>query len=176
MTVPAELAQRIAANPGLVIEQAAAQFEVSARDVVAALPASMRRFAPASAFEEVMADIAGWGEVTVIVHTEDGIFEMTTNVPRGEIGHGYFNLMSSSGLHGHLRHDRCGGLGFLERPFMGKPSAAILFFNIDGGIMFKVFVGRDETRALRVDQLEAFRALADRLAGPVEVGGVNPHP
>jgi putative heme iron utilization protein len=30
--------------------------------------------------------------------------------------------------------------------------------------MFKVFVGRDETRALKQDQLERFRALAGKLA------------
>jgi heme iron utilization protein len=47
---------------------------------------------------------------------------------------------------------------------MGKSSAFIAFINLDGGIMFKVFVGRDETRALREDQLERFRALADRIA------------
>jgi putative heme iron utilization protein len=34
--------------------------------------------------------------------------------------------------------------------------------------MFKVFVGRDEASALKADQVEAFRALADRLAGTAE--------
>ena len=47
---------------------------------------------------------------------------------------------------------------------MGKVSAFIAFINRDGGIMFKVFVGRDEARALRGDQLARFHALADRLA------------
>ena len=46
---------------------------------------------------------------------------------------------------------------------MGKSSAFVAFFNLDGGIMFKVFVGRDEARALKADQLAAFRALAERL-------------
>ena len=41
----------------------------------------------------------------------------------------------------------------------------MLFFNVDGGIMFKVFVGRDEKRELKADQLAKFRALADRLCG-----------
>ena len=36
MTVPADLVRRIAANPGLVIEQAAHEYGVSARDVVEA--------------------------------------------------------------------------------------------------------------------------------------------
>ena len=35
-------------------------------------------------------------------------------------------------------------IAFVERPFMGKSSAFIAFLNVDGGIMFKVFVGRDE--------------------------------
>jgi hypothetical protein len=32
-----------------------------------------------------------------------------------------------------------------------------------GGIMFKVFVGRDEKREFKEDQLAKFRALADTL-------------
>ncbi|KAB2874736.1 MAG: hypothetical protein F9K38_15395, partial [Pseudorhodoplanes sp.] len=61
-------------------------------------------------------------------------------------------------------HARCARLAFVERPFMGRPSASILFFNIDGGIVFKVFVGRDENRELKADQLRKFRALAGKLA------------
>ena len=37
-----------------------------------------------------------------------------------------------------------------------------VFQLVDGGIMFKVFVARDEQRELLGDQLTAFRALADR--------------
>ena len=133
--------------------------------MVEALPAEMRRFAPASAFTEVMKEIAAWGEVTLIVHTDDGIMEFTGPIPPGEVGRGYFNLMGRTGFHGHLRHDRCAGLAFLERTFMGKDSASVVFFNVDGGIMFKVFVGRDEKRALLSDQLARFHALADRLCG-----------
>jgi heme iron utilization protein len=47
---------------------------------------------------------------------------------------------------------------------MGKSSAFIAFINVDGGIMFKVFVGRDEARALRADQLERFKILAEKVA------------
>jgi putative heme utilization carrier protein HutX len=168
-SVPAELSRRLSENPGLVIEQAAQQYGVTERAVVEALPSAMRRFVPGSAFIEAMTDIATWGEVTFIVHTADGVFEIGGAVPPGEVGRGYFNLMSGSGLHGHLRHDRCAAIGFVERPFMGMPSAAVMFFNVDGGVMFKVFVGRDAARALKADQVEAFRALAGRLAEAAEV-------
>ena len=57
-------------------------------------------------------------------------------------------------------------MAFVERPFMGKSSAFVAFINVDGGVMFKVFVGRDEARALRQDQLERFRSLAEKIAVP----------
>lgn len=160
---PADLAVYMAENPAAVIEDVAREWKVPPRAVVEALPRSMVRLG--DGFVEAMNDIADWGEVTLIVHTEDAIFEVTGEVPRGEIGRGYFNLMQPKGLHGHLRHDNCGGLAFVERPFMGKASAFVAFFNRVGGIMFKVFVGRDENRELRADQMARFRALADRLSG-----------
>src|SRR4029077_10054075 len=125
---------------------------------------AMVRIGPGTGFAAAMQDIVGWGEVTLIVHTEDAIFEFTGAVPTGEIGRGYFNLMQPKGLHGHLRHERCAAIAFVERPFMEKSSAFVAFINVDGGIMFKVFVGRDEARALRQDQLTRFRSLADRIA------------
>jgi len=51
----------------------------------------------------------------------------------------------------------------VKRPFFGRPSASVPFFNIDGGCMFKVFVGRDEKRELTFDRPAKFRALAERL-------------
>lgn len=158
----ADLKTHMAENPGAVIEDVARERGVSARAVIEALPCDMVRIAGGDGFVSAMNDIAQWGEVTLIVHTADAIFEFTGAVPAGEIGRGYFNLMQPKGLHGHLRHERCGGIAFVERPFMGKASAFVAFLNVDGGIMFKVFVGRDESRALRQDQLERFKALADK--------------
>jgi len=165
----ADLKAYMADNPGAVIEDVARERKVTPRQVLEALPPAMAAFAGGEHFAAAMQDIAQWGEVTLIVHTDDAIFEFTGAVPAGEIGRGYFNLMQPKGLHGHLRHERCAAVAFVERPFMGKTSAFAAFVNVDGGIMFKVFVGRDETRALRGDQLERFKALAARLAAsPVQ--------
>jgi hypothetical protein len=166
-----DLAAKLAAEPGVVIETAAKDFGVAPLVVVEALPEEMRRFAPASTFVEVMSEIAGWGEVTVIVHTDDGIMEFTGPVPSGEIARGYYNLSGRTGFHGHLRHERCARIAFVERPFFGRLSASIVFFNADGGIMFKVFVGRDEKRELLPFQLKSFRALGDRLCAKQRVAG-----
>ncbi|WP_441260729.1 heme utilization cystosolic carrier protein HutX [Bradyrhizobium sp. 521_C7_N1_3] len=160
----ADLRAHMADNPGAVIEDVARERKVTPRAVIEALPSSMVRIGGGEHFAAAMQDIAAWGEVTLIVHTDDAIFEFTGAVPAGEVGRGYFNLMQPKGLHGHLRHERCAALAFVERPFMGKTSAFVAFVNVDGGIMFKVFVGRDETRALRADQLVRFRQLADRVA------------
>ncbi len=160
----ADLRAAMAENPGAVIEDVARERKVTPRAVIEALPPDMVRSGPGVGFALAMQDIAGWGEVTLIIHTDDAIFEFSGAIPPGEIGRGYFNLMQPKGLHGHLRHERCAGIAFVERPFVGKSSAFVAFINSDGGIMFKVFVGRDETRALRQDQLARFHALAERLA------------
>jgi putative heme utilization carrier protein HutX len=160
----ADLKAHMAANPGAVIEDVARERGVTPRQVIEALPPSMVYMTGGEHFTAAMQDIAQWGEVTLIVHTDDAIFEYTGAVPSGEVGRGYFNLMQPKGLHGHLRHERCAGIAFVERPFMGKTSAFLAFLNVDGGVMFKVFVGRDENRALRSDQLERFRQLAARIA------------
>jgi putative heme utilization carrier protein HutX len=165
-TVSSELGSKLAADPGVIIETIAKEYDVTLRQVVDAFHADMRKFAPGATFIEVMTDVANWGVVTVIINTDDGVMEFTGPVPSGKIGHGYYNLGGSTGFHGHLRHERCAGIAFLERPLFGRLSAAILFFNLDGGVMFKIFVGRDEKRELLADQLAAFRSLAGRLCSP----------
>jgi len=160
-----ELARVLANDPGVVIEDAARQYVVTPRQVVEALPRAMRRFAPGEAFAGAMMEISRWGEVTLIINTDDGIMEFTGPIAEGKVSRGYYNVMSRTGFHGHLRHERCSEIAFIERPFMGRASAFVSFFNVEGGIMFKVFVGRDENREMKADQLSAFRALADSLCG-----------
>jgi putative heme utilization carrier protein HutX len=66
-----------------------------------------------------------------------------------------------SPLGGHLRIARCAAIYFIDRPFFGRRSCSLQFINIDGGAMFKVFVGRDEKRELLADQLVRFERLRD---------------
>jgi putative heme utilization carrier protein HutX len=160
---PVDLRALLAADPGAIIESVARQHGVTCRDVIEALQAEYRRIAPGSGFVDAMTEMAIWGDVTVIVHTDDAIVEFSGPVPPGSVSQGYYNWMSPTGLHGHLRHERCAAIAFLERPFMKRQSACAAFINVDGGIMLKIFVGRDENRELKQDQLLKFRALADKL-------------
>ena len=102
--------------------------------------------------------------MTVIIHTDDGVMEFSGPLRAGSFSRGYYNIPGPDDFHGHLRYERCSEIGFIERPFFGRPQASILFFNVDGGVMFKVFVARNEKRELLADQLAAFRALADKFA------------
>lgn len=46
---------------------------------------------------------------------------------------------------------------------MGMATASVQFFNQQGDVMLKVYVGRDEHRQLRADGLAAFHQLAQQL-------------
>lgn len=161
MSAHAALRTRLAEDPGAVIETVAREEGVTARIVLEALPEPMRQFTGGEFFVKVMEDVARWGDVTMIVHTDDGIFEFSGPVPAGKESRGTYNLGGRTGLHGHLRPERCHGIAFVERPFMGRPSAFVAFLNPEGGIMFKIFVGRTAKGDLRSEQLAAFRALAE---------------
>ena len=80
----------------------------------------------------------------------------------GTMGRGYFNIHGDSPIGGHLRADRCRFIYFIDRPFFGKRSCSVQFVNEEGGVMFKIFVGRNEDRSLKADQLARFEALRER--------------
>jgi putative heme utilization carrier protein HutX len=82
-------------------------------------------------------------------------------LPEGKIGHGMYNLQGGrSGLSGHLRPENCKAIFLVRRPFMGMKTLSVQFFNADGETIFKIYVGRDEKRALKSDQVERFERLA----------------
>ena len=154
------LKERLAKNPGIVLETLAEARNATPIQLLECLPDDMWRRIEGERFADIMGQIAAWGDVTVIVHTADVIMEFSGPLPEGEMGHGFYNLKGGKGLHGHLRHQNCAAIYFVERPFMGKATASVQFANKEGGIMFKIYVGRDESGELRADQLAAFRVLA----------------
>lgn len=160
--------RELAENPGGILESTAAQNGLSLQTVVELLPDEMWSRVSGDLFVEVMEDLTTWGKVTVIAHTADVILEVEGEVPPGKLGHGFYNLHGDSPIGGHLRAGNCKAIHFLHRPFMGKESMSIQFFNADGGSMFKVFVGRDENRALKPDQIARFEQLKARLAQKAE--------
>jgi putative heme utilization carrier protein HutX len=155
--------RELAENPGGILETTAAQHGLPLQTVIECLPETMWTRVSGERFVEVMQDLSEWGSLTVIAHTKDIILEVEGPVPPGKLRHGFYNLHGDSPIGGHLRADHCKAILFLRRPFMGTETVSVQFFNADGEAMFKVFVGRDEKRALKSDQVARFTQLEARL-------------
>ncbi len=83
-------------------------------------------------------------------------------LPPGSFARGYFNLHGESPIGGHIRAENCRSIAFVSRPFMGRASCSVQFFNEAGEAMFKIFVRRDAARELIAEQVAMFEALSDR--------------
>jgi len=163
-TITEELSAKLAKNPDGILERIAVEHGVSTRDVVAALPPAHQAMASGERFQEIMTDLEAWGEILFIVHTADIVLECVGRIPPGNIGRGYYNLHGDSPIGGHIKYEACAAIAFVARPFMGRESRSIQFFNAAGEAMFKVFVRRDAERNLLPDQVARFEALRSRFA------------
>jgi putative heme utilization carrier protein HutX len=159
------LAERLAQSADGVLEQVAREYGVSTSAVVRALPVEHRSIVPGARFEEIMQALTQWGEVLLIVHTPDIVLECAGKLPPGSLARGTSNLHGDSPIGGHLKAENCRHIAFVSRPFMGRPSRSLQFFNGAGEAMFKVFVRRDKERNLLAGQVQLFDALRGRLAG-----------
>ncbi len=159
------LEQRLAANQDGILEDIARTYCVSTLDVVHALPETARNFVPGGNLDTILEEISGWGPILFIVHTSDLVLECEGLLPPGKYARGYFNIHGDSPIGGHIRASRCREIAFVTRPFMGRETRSIQFFNFDGDTMFKIFVRRDDTGNLVAEQVRRFDALKSAL-GP----------
>lgn len=153
----------LAEKPDGVLESLAEQHGVVYRAVLECLEPGARRAADIGSFDQVWNDLTTWGTVMFVVHTADGVFETKAALPPGTHGRGYFNIHGESPIGGHLKVERCAAIYFIDRPFFGRRSCSIQFVSVDGEAMFKVFVGRDDARNMKPDQLTRYEALRDQV-------------
>ena len=158
------LAERLAQSADGILEQIAREYAVSTFEVVRALPADHRAIVEGSLFQDIFAELTSWGEVLFIVHTPDIVLECAGKIPPGSLARGYFNIHGDSPIGGHLKAENCTHIVFVSRPFMGRPSRSMQFFNGAGEAMFKIFVRRDDKRELLPEQVACFDALRAKLA------------
>lgn len=158
------LHERLAKNPDGIVERIAKEYGVSTLAVVEALPSAHCTIVDGDRFADVMKELESWGEVLFIVHTPDIVLECAGIIPPGTFGHGYYNIHGDSPIGGHIRAEACKRIVFMARPFMGRASRSIQFFNGNGEAMFKVFVRRDEKREMKADQLAKFEDMRARYA------------
>lgn len=152
----------IAENPTGALEDIAAKAGVTPLAVLEALPEGEVVTVPGSLFEQVMADVTAWGEITFIVNTPNIIFEVKAPVGPGKIGHGMFNLHDKA-IGGHIHYQKCAKIAFVRRKFFNTDTASVQFYAHDGSCMFKIYLGRNEDRALKPEQIAAMDALQARL-------------
>ena len=160
-------------QPDGVLDDVARGHAVPLRVVLDLLPGPAAKSAPGARFAEIWGDLVDWGQVTFIVHAEDGVFETKAPLPPGSEARGYFNIHGESPLGGHLRIARCAAIYFVDRPFFGRRSCSLQFINLDGGPMFKVFVARNDKRELLPGQLERFERLRRAETAAVDAQGAE---
>lgn len=143
-------------NSGAVLEDIAKQHNVTTADVVACLSANEASTIAGENFEHVMKEISSWGEVTLLVSTNDLILEAKGSVPKGNTANGFYNLRGQP-ISGHVKGANCASISFVSRKLFASDTHSVQFYNRDGGCMFKIYLGRNEERQLLPAQVSKFK-------------------
>ncbi|WP_332305359.1 heme utilization cystosolic carrier protein HutX [Rhizobium sp. GR12] len=155
----------LAEKPDGIVETIAAKAEVTPAEILAILPEGAAISASADRFGDIWNEIRGWGEILMIVQTQDIVLEVPGDLSEGSESHGWFNVHGDSPIGGHIKKDNCTAITFVDRGFHGRRSCSVWFMNAAGSAMFKIFVRRDENKELRGDQLAKFEALRNGFRG-----------
>lgn len=156
------LTEALAANPTSALEDIARAAGVTPLDVLLALPEGEVTALPGAHMVAALDDIAGWGEVTFIVNTGPVILEAKGPMHGGTVAHGMYNLKGKP-IGGHLSIAACARVAFVRRKLFSSETRSVQFYGQDGSCLFKVYLGRDESRQLIPTQIAAFDALEARL-------------
>lgn len=115
---------------------------------------------PGKLAQQLLEKISDWGSMTTIIIHGGSVFEFTGAFPKGSVAEGFYNLQASgSGFHGHLNLQKVAQISFQTKPHRGRESYAFVFENVEGEVMFKVFLGRDAQGELLSAQREQFYQL-----------------
>jgi len=141
---------------------AARELGVSERDVLRVLPDEAFEIS-AGHFEDIMNELNGWGEMTIIVTNDTVIFEVKSSVPKGGFGSGFYNLHEQgNSIGGHLMTDKFDSIFFVDRPFMGMESLSVQIYDKSGNASIKFYLGRGANRQILPEQKEKFQNLRKR--------------
>lgn len=154
---------RIEKNPSAMPAELARELDVAEADIIRNLPGGMAVHVPAEDFEAVWEEMTGWEKVTFICISPGCVAEVCGPLPRGNKGHGMFNLRQPGNpLGGHLMIGDLGSIWLVSKPFFGRESHSVQFFNTSGQAMFSVYLGRDDKKQLIESCRQRFFALKDK--------------
>lgn len=120
----------------------------------------MTDFIPGEQAQALLEEIADWQQaVTTIVIHAGSVFEFKGPFPVGVVGHGYYNLKGDTGFEGHLNLSEIAKITLQDKPHRGRDSYAFVFEHANGEVVFKVFLGRDDSGEVFAQQLSRFRTI-----------------
>ncbi|MDO6512610.1 heme utilization cystosolic carrier protein HutX [Neptuniibacter sp. 2_MG-2023] len=120
---------------------------------------------PGDQAEALLRELATWGNTTTIILHAGSVFEFKGIFPKGEIGHGYYNLTGPvPGFHGHINLNSIHHINFQDKPHRGQESYAFNFQDKDDSNIFKVFLGRTEDGELIADQVSRFKQIKQQFS------------
>ncbi|MBN9063129.1 MAG: heme utilization protein HuvX [Rhizobiales bacterium 65-9] len=153
----------LAAKPDGVVDAIARAHGVPTQAVLDMLPGDQRVKIDGARFEDVWQTMTRWGEILFIVNTPDIVLECHGALVKGSSAQGYYNVHGDSPIGGHIKAANCSAIYVVDRPFHGRRSCSVQFFNGAGEAMFKVFVRRNKERELIPEQLALFEALKSEI-------------
>ncbi len=133
---------------------------VNEMDIAKAMPEGMCSVAKLKDFSQLWEELTTWPVATFIMTHMGNVIEIKGKLPKGKLGHGYFNLGHGLPLSGHLYPESIDSIGFLSLPFMGLESLSVQFFDAQGQVVFGIYVGR-ENRVLIPEAKESFLSLRE---------------
>ncbi len=159
-----KISEIIAEKKPIVISSISKQLGVSDIEVCKALPDDMAVVVDGKHFDDVWQEMTTWESATFIVIAYGNVIEVSTKIPEGKYGHGYFNIHSDGfGIGGHINRDAVVYIGLASIPFMGLESHSVGFYNADGNVMYSIYVGR-ENKQLHTNAKQSFLNMKKRYA------------
>lgn len=150
-------------NPEFTTIEIAKELDINEYIVLQNISEDLAKAVDVKNFDEIIQDISTWGKILMIKITPSFVIEINDYMPTGSYGHGYYNFDSKeSSISGHLKVSDIDKIIFVSKRHRGMLSHSVVFYNLEGEHIFKIFVTRDETRELIASQVEKFMALKNK--------------
>ena len=111
---------------------------------------------------ELLTQVSGMGHSTTIIFSGGSVFEYKGTFPLGSVGHGFYNFgTGTSGFQGHLNIEKITSVELQTKQHRGREARSFNFHHENGDLVFKVFLGRDESGEMLTNQIELFDVIKE---------------
>ncbi|MEM7329867.1 MAG: heme utilization cystosolic carrier protein HutX [Pseudomonadota bacterium] len=145
------------------LERLSKEYGMSTLDLVRHLPDGSVKIVDGVQMLELLTDVGDWGAVLFITEGNSVITGMSVEMPQIFLKDGYYHFFGQGGFGGHIEEHACRHIAFIERHFQNRNSRSIHFYDDRGEPMFKIFVSRELSGAMKIEQVERWAALKQKL-------------